>query len=186
MAIRQFVRDGVYWEVREVDASRIPGARRDTCLIFESDNAVRRVWDYDGSWTDATDDALSSMLDATATIGSVSAISSPPIDTARAVSERARSLLAEVALAHEESATLELEHHDRLDRCNRLRIDMRKAIVRYAAELRLAGEPPERALVLLKSALKDGLGACDDPGDLTAEELLHEGVDWGIDAYYAA
>ena len=188
MSIRQFVRDGVYWEVREVDASGIPGARRSTCLIFESDSAVRRVWNYDASWRDATDEALGSMLEATANATALPATGSAPVDTARAVAERARTLLAEVALAHESSSSpaVDLEHRDRADRCTRMRIDMRRAIVRYAEELRADGVPPERALVLLKSALKDGLGACDDPGDLTAEELLHEGVDWGIDAYYAA
>jgi hypothetical protein len=40
-------------------------------------------------------------------------------------------------------------------------------------------------LVLLKEAVQTGLaGACDD--EPTAEEVLHEGVEWCIAAYYAA
>ena len=43
--------DGVEWEVREVDGTRVPAARGERCLIFRSPAAVRRVWNYPSTWT---------------------------------------------------------------------------------------------------------------------------------------
>jgi len=43
---------GTRWRVTEVDAHGVPGARGESCLIFESDSAIRRVWHYPPSWRD--------------------------------------------------------------------------------------------------------------------------------------
>lgn len=49
---RLFVdRDGVEWEVLEVDGAEVPAARGERCLIFRSHSAVRRVWNYPKTWT---------------------------------------------------------------------------------------------------------------------------------------
>jgi hypothetical protein len=49
---RLFVdRNGVEWEVVEVDGSEVPAARGERCLIFRSPAAVRRVWNYPKTWT---------------------------------------------------------------------------------------------------------------------------------------
>jgi hypothetical protein len=48
---REFMDEtGTEWEVSEVDASQIPGARGGKCLIFSSAHAIRRVWDYPPDW----------------------------------------------------------------------------------------------------------------------------------------
>jgi hypothetical protein len=72
-----------------------------------------------------------------------------------------------------------------LDACRQSRDDMRVAVQSYAAALKSEGVPPERALLLIKSAMKAGIDAraCDD---LEAERLFAEGVSWGIRAYFAA
>jgi hypothetical protein len=46
------VRDGeeTSWSVREVDGRKVPAARGSRCLIFDSESAVRRVWDYPPDW----------------------------------------------------------------------------------------------------------------------------------------
>lgn len=46
------VRDaaGTRWRVTEVRGQHVPGARGSACLVFESDSAIRRVWDYPPSW----------------------------------------------------------------------------------------------------------------------------------------
>jgi hypothetical protein len=46
------VRDaaGTRWCVTEVRGQHVPGARGDACLVFESEGAIRRVWDYPPSW----------------------------------------------------------------------------------------------------------------------------------------
>ncbi len=41
---------GTCWRVTEVSGRAVPGARGDACLVFESDAAIRRVWDYPTSW----------------------------------------------------------------------------------------------------------------------------------------
>ena len=48
---REFMDEtGTEWEVSEVDASEVPGARGGRCLIFASAQAIRRVWDYPSDW----------------------------------------------------------------------------------------------------------------------------------------
>ena len=42
---------GVEWEVVEVDGSQVPAARGERCLVFQSQTAVRRVWNYPKYWT---------------------------------------------------------------------------------------------------------------------------------------
>lgn len=44
-------REGVEWEVSEVNAADVPAARGERCLIFRSPGAVRRVWNYPARWT---------------------------------------------------------------------------------------------------------------------------------------
>lgn len=41
---------GERWTVREIEARTVPNAPRATCLIFESGNIVRRVWDFPPHW----------------------------------------------------------------------------------------------------------------------------------------
>jgi hypothetical protein len=49
---RVFVDDeGVEWEAVEVDATHVPAAPKERCLIFRSTGAIRRVWNYPNSWT---------------------------------------------------------------------------------------------------------------------------------------
>jgi hypothetical protein len=43
---------GTCWQVTEVSGRSVPGARGETCLIFESDAAIRRVWHYPEHWRD--------------------------------------------------------------------------------------------------------------------------------------
>lgn len=50
--------DGVRWTAREHDGRDIPGHRSDTCLIFESENSVRRVWTYPPDWHTLPAEAL--------------------------------------------------------------------------------------------------------------------------------
>ena len=41
---------GTYWQVREVSGRSVPGARGESCLVFESEFAIRRVWHYPAQW----------------------------------------------------------------------------------------------------------------------------------------
>lgn len=41
---------GVYWTVWERDTRMDPGHRAATCLVFENEATVRRVWSYPANW----------------------------------------------------------------------------------------------------------------------------------------
>jgi hypothetical protein len=46
------------WRVREMDARAVPGARASTCLICESIEVIRRLWDYPAGWRELSNDEL--------------------------------------------------------------------------------------------------------------------------------
>jgi hypothetical protein len=48
--------------VREADSRAVPGARGATCLIFDSPEVVRRLWDYPPDWRAASDAELLGLL----------------------------------------------------------------------------------------------------------------------------
>ena len=52
---------GVRWRVVERDARGDPGARGECCLIFSSDEAVRRIWEYPAAWRELSATALASL-----------------------------------------------------------------------------------------------------------------------------
>ena len=41
---------GTRWRVTEVSGRFVPGARGEACLVFESDCAIRSVWQYPRRW----------------------------------------------------------------------------------------------------------------------------------------
>lgn len=49
---------GRTWEVWEADTTRIPGAPRESCLIFDGRDVVRRVWAVPDDWRAMTDEGL--------------------------------------------------------------------------------------------------------------------------------
>jgi hypothetical protein len=51
------------WTVREADARKVPGAKNSTCLICESVDVIRRVWQYPSDWQSLSDDELWQLLD---------------------------------------------------------------------------------------------------------------------------
>ena len=53
--------DGARWQVREVDASGVPGARGERCLLFEGEGVVRRVWNYPHNWAHLAAEELASL-----------------------------------------------------------------------------------------------------------------------------
>ena len=50
---RTFVDDErASWWVEEVEAARVPGARRATCLVFHCRDHWHRLWDYPENWAE--------------------------------------------------------------------------------------------------------------------------------------
>lgn len=191
--MRDILGDGIHWHVHEANAAHVPGARRDRCLIFDSDGIVRRVWAYPSDWMNLTDDALWGLIDGARV---PLADQSPPrtperrhsprgqpsVIAAAAELARSRALAAELAVLAESRE----EYARESERCDELRRSLHLSINAYAETLRGNGVPPERAVVLIKAAVRDGLGASGACDDLDEDEIIDEGVAWGIESYYSA
>jgi hypothetical protein len=52
---------GTDWRIYEVASANVPAPRGRNCLIFESTQAVRRVWNYPNNWHNLTSDELSAL-----------------------------------------------------------------------------------------------------------------------------
>jgi len=195
--MRDLFFDGAEWHVREINAAGVPGSRGERCLIFDSDMSVRRVWDYPAGWNELSDDDLWRL----ASIGRASTArdvggelsaafvpgpgSHPAVIAATQAAARSRALLAEIAMIRQANRALRDEREALLESCRQTRDDMRQAIQTYAALLKSDGVPPERALLLIKSAMKSGIQATTC-GEVEADRLVGDGVAWGIHAYFAA
>jgi hypothetical protein len=187
--------DGVLWSVREVDAARVPGARGERCLLFETEGVIRRVWSYPDDWRSVPDETLRFLAERRAlprptepsdSERTASESAEPPaLADARTVTDRTRLLLDQVSILRDTMRPARDEQRDLLEQCRISRRQMHDAIAAYAEALRREGVPPERAIVQLKSAMQQGLAGacCDEP---VAEELMHDGIEWCIAAYYAA
>jgi hypothetical protein len=190
--MREFWHDGVDWIVREVSAASVPGSHGERCLIFDSDMSVRRVWDYPAAWSELSDDDLWQLTTIGRASSSRDAIegaspvgSHPAVIAAAEAAARSSALLAEIAVMRQVTRALREEREALLESCRQSRDDMRLAVQTYAESLRRDGVPPERALLLIKSAIKTGVDATAC-GDVEADRLVGDGVTWGIHAYYAA
>jgi hypothetical protein len=64
-----------------------------------------------------------------------------------------------------------------------LRAQMRDSVTAYAHHLRDSGEPSERMVVLVKSAMVEAIPR--DMDVLEARAVMADAVRWGIEAYYA-
>ena len=52
---------GTDWRIYEVASKNVPAPRGRNCLIFESSQAVRRVWNYPANWENLSTDELSAL-----------------------------------------------------------------------------------------------------------------------------
>ena len=52
---------GTDWRIYEIASNNVPAPRGRNCLIFESTQAVRRVWNYPSNWEKLSTDELSAL-----------------------------------------------------------------------------------------------------------------------------
>jgi hypothetical protein len=65
-----------------------------------------------------------------------------------------------------------------------LRAQLRASVAAYARRLKAEGQPPERMLVLVKTAVRDAVPPEFDAVEV--RELLEDVVRWSVEAYYDA
>jgi hypothetical protein len=86
-----------------------------------------------------------------------------------------------VGLSARGTATLE-RARDSISRTHEERAALSASVARYAVLLRSLGEPPERTLILIKTAFSEAAPQ-QDPEN---REILESVVRWFVEAYYAA
>jgi hypothetical protein len=189
---RDFVHEGVEWHVREVSAANVPGSHSEHCLIFDSDMTVRRVWDYPAAWLQLADEDLwrltivgSASASRDESIGRPKIGSHPAVIAATEAAARSSALLAQIAIMRQANRALRDEREAILESARQSRDEMRCAVQTYAELLKRDGVAPERALLLIKSAIKAGIEATEC-GEVESGRLVDDGVTWGINAFYAA
>jgi DNA-binding response OmpR family regulator len=133
---------------------------------------------------------LSRVLASALTTGPVDADSSAEspcryaVAAAVAAVTRARLLVARAASIRTESFSVRAEHEAALADCRRSQAELREAVIAYTRELRGAGTPPDRALELVKNALRADAAAGPSTPDIDRD--LDDAVEWCLQAYYAA
>jgi hypothetical protein len=99
------------------------------------------------------------------------------VRTAHALTGRSHSLLARAATLVGASERIVQESVD-------LREQLRASVSAYARRLRAEGQPSERMLILVKTAVREAVPPELDSVEL--RELLEDVVRWSVEAYYDA
>jgi len=172
LPVRTLERDQLQWRVYEVSTLAVPGAPVPRCLIFDSDAVVRRCWTYPDNWAGLDDQALWSLLAVTAARRTTTLPSTP--------------LPAPESQQHRDpSQALHDERDELLRSCRESHDALLAAVGRYAIGLKNSGLTPELALVLVKEAIRDGLGGAAQAEEPDGVALMGDGVAHAIKAYYA-
>jgi len=192
--VRTLERDQLQWRVYEVSTLAVPGAPVPRCLIFDSDAVVRRCWIYPADWAKLDDEALWTLLsDSTkrpaATVHTMPATGTPLDEIVQSTVEliaTSRSLASESRLLRDSNRALREERKALLESCHESRAALFEAVARYAIGLKNSGMPPELTIVLVKDAIRDGLGGAAQAEEPDGVALMGDGVAYAIKAYYAA
>ena len=106
------------------------------------------------------------------------------ISAAVAAVARSRMLADRAAMLKATGQALRAEHEASLAECRRSAAELREAVIAYTRELRGAGVPPDRALEMVKEALRSEVNGFRPPPD--ARRDLEDATEWCLQAYYAA
>jgi hypothetical protein len=176
------------WMVREVDTTRVPGARADRCLIFESDSVVRRVWVFPATWESLGDRDLGALLRGDGlphpTLGARSG-THPAMVVAGLALMRAEEIQRCAWEALEANRGLRAQREMLLEACSAERATMLAAVRDYVRELKSTGVEQGPAMKLIASAIEDALPAMNMPVEWS-KALMAEGLQIGRDIYLAA
>jgi hypothetical protein len=188
-ALRTLTHEDAVWQVREVDARKIPGALGDRCLVFDSPEVIRRVWLFPANWWELDDDALWQYGEHRPRLSVEAEKRRHELDAAvqRAMEsiDAARGLAIRMKAAAEANREVRAELRCLLQSCREERRAMRATVEAHASSLRQAGITAEDASMLIANAIREGATqAYADDGSL--KQFQRDAVRWCAQAYQAA
>lgn len=176
-----------------MDATNVPGARAERCLIFDSEGVVRRAWVFPAAWNELDDESVFALLD-----GELPAPRALPVSETRSLAcgdhsavvasthtaACTRSFFASLRNIRESESPVLIEGPPMIEEIRRCRQEMWSAIKAYTITLKREGVTPERTIVQVKAAVREGLDQAAACPDHVSRELVDSAVTWCIDAYY--
>ncbi|MFI5229602.1 MAG: hypothetical protein ACHQWU_11070 [Gemmatimonadales bacterium] len=190
---RGVMSNGARWTVREVDASRVPGAQADRCLVFEGDGVLRRAWIYPANWADLPERDLASVMQSRdAAVGAreqrdeIGDPLSALMAQSNAIIAQTRAVVHAAKAALHDNVALRQERRELLERARGARDEMRTAVQAYARSLRQAGVASDQAIGLVLSAARNAFVGLSPVQGVDAGAVLSETVGWCREVYEAA
>ena len=160
---RSFVVAGELWSVSERDAERVPGARAPTCLVFESQGAVRRAWSFPANWRDMDDSALWRLSELTASTSARMDALQRAFITSIIAQNTAGAVIAALRGALEENRALREQRKSIIQLCRAARQESHDIVAEYARQERAAGKSATDVLKNLDATLRKTAFVMNDP-----------------------
>ena len=184
---------GVAWHVREMDTTSVPGARAERCLVFDSEGVVRRAWSFPEGWDELDDESIWALLERElpaprkrppAVARSTRRGDHLGVVTAVSIAASTRSFFSKLADGREPSESTVQIDPSRSSAFRQCRGEVGAAVANYTGTLKERGLSPERAIVLVKTAVQEGLDQVPEATDHVCKDLREVAVGWCIDTYY--
>jgi hypothetical protein len=188
---RRLYREETVWEVREVDARRVPGSRGTTCLIFEAPDRIRRVWMFPAHWRVLDDASLWRLADrrplANANVDRLCQRLVEAITRAAENLARAKALMTNAQMTMDENQSRRGEALALIQQYRAERQRIRIAVQSHALELREAGIASDDALLVVANAIRQSVWPTPTESELRdAVELQQLADRWCTRVYSAA
>lgn len=162
-APRQFLHEGVTWTARELEAEAVPGSRGARCLIFECEDAVRRLWVYPANWRQLDAELLWQAGErsprARALLQELDSSMTNAISHSMATLAASRALLQRTGEALHANEAHRETLRELLQRCRTERDSMRTAVESCARQLHVSGVTAPDALLIIANAIREGNGS---------------------------
>lgn len=176
------------WHIREIDATHLPGAPRSSSLVFECDEAVRRVWVFPTNWQQMNDASLWRLAE-------VSPVRAPgDVDwraelqsafmTSVIAKQSARVAVEQSRLARAESRRLREQRQRLLDACRTSRDVLQATVRRLTREMIDAGLSQAAVLRQLTARMETVAFVLGDEPSIA--RLEHDVARWCTQEFEAA
>lgn len=181
---RKFTVSGELWSVSERDARDVPGARALTCLVFESQDTVRRCWSFPPNWRDMDDSALGRLNESTMSSSTLIESLQTAFITSIVAERTAAELLVAVRGVLEENRALRDQRRVLLLCCRAARRESHELVATYARLERTAGASVAEAVKNLAAPVQTAAFVVSDPQ--RTERLVSDVARWCDEEFRAA